>query len=239
MFDIDTKEIIAAERKLAWVSNTGVRYATAYTLNNAAFVTRSASQREIRRDMILRNQWTARSIVVNRTRVVEISRQAAEIGSTEPYMETQEYGGTERKKGKHGVPIPTTYASGEPEGAKTRRKVVKAGNRLQRIKLAKFRKLGKTKNQQLVVAVALAVKNKQRSLFLSERKGIYRVVGGRYTGRGWPGKAKLKMLHSLEHAAVNIPENPWLRPSSLLGEYSIPMEYEKQLDKQLALALAR
>ena len=238
MIDIDTDEILDLERDLERLRASGLRYATAATLTDTAFKARRLAHVAIGRQMIEKNTWTRRSVAVARARVAPIDRQEAEVGSTEGYMETQEMGGVERKKGKHGVPIPTAAAAGQGE-ANPRTRPVKAVNRLAKIRLARFRATGTDYKQRTIIAVNMAVRDKKPFSFMElgkkRRKGIYKITGGKYSGRGWPGKPKIKMHYDLSHTYVRIPRNPWLLPSAMLAVHFMPEMYERNLRKQLAL----
>lgn len=123
---------------------------------------------------------------------------AAAVGSTAAYMETQELGGTIRKRGKYGVPIPTAAASGER--VTPRLKAVRARNRLSRINLRGGGRNG------LEDALKLA-RDGGGEMFLDD--GIYRV--GKLGKR--KGKLKLVKLHDITRPSITIKPAPWLSPS--------------------------
>lgn len=214
------------ETKLARLNKRGLPFAMRNTMNDAAFKTREVAQRTIRRNMVTRNKWTERSVQVEKAR--NPMRIEARVGSLQPYMSTQEFGGTKRKKRKEGVPIATGTASGEGMSPTPRKRVPRAVNRLQRIQL-KRKVRGKNRKQRNVAAVkeAAASNNKYVFMDLGRTKGIFKVMGGKR-------KPRVKMIWSLKHQSVNIPRNPWLAPSvKRVTEKMLPTLYARRLTQQL------
>ena len=95
---------------------------------------------DVKERMILRNQFTTRSIQVRQTKTLQVSRQKAAVGSTANYMEDQEFGAVKSKTGKQGVVIPTSYSSGEGKNAYPRTRLPKKANRMPSIRLGKRRR---------------------------------------------------------------------------------------------------
>lgn len=228
MIDVNTKEIHGLERKLRAIADKAIPFATKSAINGAAFKARTAMQEQIRKKMVTRNKFTERSVRVELTKTLDISRQRASVGSVAPYMEAQEFGGTERKKGKHGVPIPTSTASGESRGVRPRRKVVRRPNQMQSLKLRKRGRGGKSRKQANFLAVRGAIKSGDRNVFLDLRrgKGIYRIKGGKR-------KASLHLLYDLSRSSVRIPKTPTLAPAVLVAQGALPLLYTKALRFQL------
>jgi hypothetical protein len=159
-------------------------------------------------------------------------------GSTEGYMEDQEFGGTKSKGGKKGVPIPTSYASGEGENAQPRRRLPRKPNTLRNIRLQgnKKKRIPKHDNQALLFKVQDAVESGKRMIYhdFGGRDGILRVLGGRKGfKRGWPKGAQLKMVHDMTEDSVAIPSKPWLAPAVVKTEKFIFNIYSDSLIFQL------
>jgi len=213
-------------------------YAVRQTLNDLAWETRRVSQGNISSQMILRNQWTTKSIRVKPARSLVLRNMQSEIGSTEDYMRKQEHGDTERPTpASRGLALPTSAAAGQ-YGAKPRTVLVRRSNRIENIKLTRRRPRGASAKQRLIIAVAVAVRDKHRYLFLDRadygvRRGIYRVVGGRYKGRHWPRGARLNMIADLSHSSARVPSRPWLGPAIKQSGTRIPDYYHKALMYQL------
>ena len=168
----------------------------AATLTRTADTTRIVAQNVIGKKFINRNRWTKGSVQYERATPAGL---AAAVGSTAAYMELQELGGTIRKRGKYGVPIPTPAASGERDTP--RLKAVRARNRLSRINLR-----GKGRNG-LGGALKLA-RDGGGEIFLDD--GIYRV--GKLGKR--KGKLKLVKLHDITRPSITIKPTPWLQWSA-------------------------
>lgn len=236
MIDIDTN-IDKWENQLRLINKKAIPYATREALNQVAFKARRLAQRTISQNMVLKNKWTQRSIQVNRATALSLLRQESEIGSTESYMELQEFGGQRTAKGKHGVPIPTAYAAGQGRSGR-RTRTVRSQYRLARIKLQrKYRTLRGNAKQRLLVNVAVAVRAGEKFVYLempgSDRKGIYKIVGGTYRGHGWPKGAKIELVHDLTSRSVRIPATSWLRPSANIAALSLDDYYRRALTYQI------
>jgi len=140
------------------------------------------------------------------------------------YMEDQEFGTTKGKKGKKGVSIPTTVSSGEGEGARVRRRVVRRPLRMKRIKLLRTGVKSRSKMQFIVATIKAAAKMGGRNRFIylpfNNHPGIYQVTGGRK-------KPKIKLIYDLSRKSIIIAPNPWLSPASDRAARGIPKFYEK------------
>ena len=229
------------ETDLKFLKERAFPFATKSTINGAAFKTQEIARKRINRQFITRNRFTVQSIQVEQSRTLQVSRQAAFVGSIAKYMETQEFGGVVVKTGKHGVSIPTTVASGEGENAQPRRKLPTQANKLIGLQLRKRRRRpkGQPKNnkQALMFKAQDAVESGSRIFFHDFKngvKGIFRIKGGRKGfKRGWPKGAKLLMIYDLSKSGVVIPPKPWLLPSVKIVEKLIPSMYVDALKFQL------
>jgi hypothetical protein len=151
-------------------------------------------------------------------------------------MEVQEFGGTERAKRKHGVPIPTGYSAGQM-GQAVRTRVPRRANRLPNIRLSKVKKGRMSRKARIVATVRQAVSTNKRYVFLdlgdSGRKGIFKVTGGKRRLKSGRSSAKLRMVQDLSQRAVRIPKTPWLNPSVLLASLQMEDFYRRALIFQL------
>jgi hypothetical protein len=203
-------------------------------LNRVAFETRKAAVKNVETEMTLRNQWTKKTIQFQQTRSLNISRQRTRTGSLMDYMRQQEFGSVRKTKGKVGVPIPTTVASGEGEAAKVRKKVVRRKWLRSSIKLvnAKRRLLrpnqvikGKNPKQSVAIAMSMAERRggRNRVAFLSgKRKGLYWIKGRK-------GKMRVSLLHDLSNPSVRIPATPWLLPATVQQAKFMGIWFQKAL----------
>jgi hypothetical protein len=109
------------------------------------------------------------------------------------------------------------------------------------IQIKKFMARGKTRKQRMVLTAQHAVNTNNRYVFLElgtnqsvTRKGIFKVTGGKkHVKWGWPGKAKLKMVHDLSHQSIRIPKHPWMVPAALKASKMSPQFYRRALIFQL------
>lgn len=185
-------------RSLSIYARRGLPHAGRNALNGIAFAAREEWQRQAASKMTLRNTWTTRSMRVVKARGINLRGMESVVGSVADYMATQEDGGVERKRGKHGVSIPTSVASGEGRGANPRQRLVRRPNRLGSIQLAA--RPGKTSRQRNAIAISQARASGRKYVFLDlgRRRGIFRVSGGKR-------RPKIDMVWDLTRPTVRIP----------------------------------
>jgi len=213
---MDKRPIESLENDLDKFHDRALPYAARDCINNLAYETHRIAKKNAGRLMVMRNTFTSRSIQFEKTQSLDMRRMESAAGSLQEYMREQEEGFTRHKKGKHGVPVPTSFAAGQ-EGAVPRSKPIRRVNWMNRLRMARGRRGAATKGQDIVLAVQNAIATGDRVVFLPLRhKGIYRVLGGRKTDRGWPKGAKLKMLYSLDDATITTEPRRWLEPSAKL-----------------------
>lgn len=237
MFQIDDRDINKLEHDLKIANDRAFPFATKNTINKAAFIARSISQSTIRNKMTTRNQWTEKSIQVEKTNTLNIREQEAAVGSRADYMEDQEFGTVKTKGGKEGVPIPTAFSSGEGR-ARHRGRLPRKPHKLRNIQLRKLRgRKPKNKKQEHTFKVQEAVLSGQRLYyheFDSGSKGIFRVKGGsKKFKKGWPKGATIEMVYDMSRPTVRIPATPWLKPSVEKTIPHVARVYKKSLQFQL------
>lgn len=227
MFKINDKEIKEFEADLKTFARKAYPFATKNTINQAAFTAQTLAKLDIQTNMVNRNKFTVQSIQVEQSRTLQVSRQAAVVGSTADYMETQEFGGIKAKTGSQGVSIATSYSAGQGEGA-VRTRLPRKANTLAAIKLRKRGGKALSRRQRTVVQIKAAATTGKRFVFLDlgRKKGIFRVIGG-------VRNAKIKMVHDMTEQSVTIPRNPWLKPAVDTTQIMIPDMYKKSLVFQL------
>lgn len=207
MIKINLKQVKEMENRLGEMKSIAVPFAVRNTMNAAAFQAQTTARRGVKREMVIRNKFTIQSIQVEKA--TDLKRPVSVVGSVEKYMRDQEFGGTKSKTHKEGVPLATSFASGEGKGTKPRKKLSKPSNRLLNIQLGSKGK-GKTRKQRNLFKVKQAAASKSKIVFLktARSKGLYRVTGGKR-------KPKVEMIFNLSRSSVKIKRNPWLRPSVL------------------------
>lgn len=238
MFSVKDDDVKDLESRLKKIKEKAIPFAVKNTLNGLAFEGRKASISQIKESMTLRNAWTTKSIRVDKAQSLNISRMESVVGSTADYMAKQEFGHTEVKKGKSGVPLATTTASGEARGATSRKRLPRRANQLSQINLRKGRRAPKNNKQALLFKVHDGIRTGQRKFYHDfgggKKKGIFRVKGGtKRFKRGWPKGASIDMLYDMTETSVKIPKNKWLMPSTQKAVNMRDEIYGKSLRFQL------
>jgi hypothetical protein len=195
--------LYALEKFLEGLSKKALPHAIKQALNTSAFETRKEWIEQVQKRMVLRNTWTARSLRVKKAIGVNLATMHSKVGSTAPYMETQERGGMESKGGRVGVPIPTTSAAGQAMKAKPRTRQVRKGNWLSAIQIAN-RVSGRRQRRNAVAIMQAAKGSGYAFLDLGRRKGIFRIYGTK------SGRLRVRMLWDMSRSAVKTKQNPTL-----------------------------
>lgn len=237
MFSIDDKETKRLENELGILRERALPFATKETLNRVAFLTQKKYQKEIKKELILRNKFTERSIRVEQAKGLNIRNQMSIVGSVAPYMGDQEFGGIKTTTGRKGVPIPTSYSAGLGRGAQPRTKLPRKPNKLRNISMKHKRRKAKNRKQALLFKVQDAVESGNRFVFHNfgnGSQGIFKVIGGRRGfKKGWPAGARLEMIHDLSRMSVSIPKEPMLQPAYLGASVQLPRIYRDSLLYQI------
>lgn len=230
LIDFNTPGLALLRTQLLSVARRGVQHAGRNALNATAFEVREEWQRQIAEAMVLRNKWTQRSIRVTKARGTNLALMHAVVGSVADYMRIQEFGGTETKSGRHGVPIPTTVASGEGRGASVRRRLVRRPNRLPNVQLAP--RPGKTRKQRNAAAIDQAIRSGRKHVFLEldRRKGLFLLAGGKRSRR-------VELIWDLSRPSVRIPATRTLGASMAKAPDIAAPLVRKALVEQLERAL--
>lgn len=204
---LKVKQIARFEDELKVFNKKAMPFAVRATLNRVAFDTMKKAKKIVAARMTLRNRWTVGSIQVEKAKSLDMNIMKSRVGSREKYMETQERGGFKTSKGKHGVPIATSFASGEGDNAQPRKRLPRKANRVASIQLSTRRARGTRKSRNFA-AVKQAISSGRRHIFmdLGKTKGLFKVVGGKKN-------PQVKMVQSLSNRSVRIPKLEWLQPS--------------------------
>lgn len=225
-FNFDDREFRELSNKLHRFARRGVPYAARNALNTAAFTARKDWQGEIEDTFVLRNKWTTRGIRVKKARGRDLARMSSRVGSAEQYMRDQEGGATIRKPGSHGVPIPTSVASGEGRGKQPRKKVVRRPHRMRNIQLQN--RVGTSRKQRNAIAIrrAKAAGKKFVWLDLERNKGIFRLYGGKR-------RTRLEMIYEVDRPSVRIPPTRTLRKTLRAMRAKFPEIHKDAIRDQL------
>ncbi len=228
MIKVDTEELKQLESDLQEFAEKAFPFATRNTVNTAAFEARERIQAGMRKKMVMRNTFTIKSVQVEKARTLRVKDQEAVVGSTAPYMEDQEFGATKAKRGKHGVAIPTSVASGEGRGTQPRRRVARRANKKASIRLSKIRVKAKSKGQEANIRVKHAAATGKKFVFLDLPKhpGIYKVSGGKR-------RPKIDLVHDMSRKSIRIPRTPTFAPATFAVQKRMPSIYLDSIIFQL------
>lgn len=226
MIEFNVKDVKQYESDLKTFAGRAYPFATKSTINQAAFEARLAGQENLRNNLTLRNKFTERSVQVEKARTLNVRNQAAIVGGTVDYLETQEFGGT--ASGKTGnQPIATGYSAGQ-EGDQPRTRLPRKAHKMRSIQLRHKARKAVSRKQRNLIVVRQAAKGGDKFVFLDlgRRQGIFRVLGG-------VRRTRVKMVWDLSRKTVRIPRNPWLEPATRKVETQIPALYAQALAFQL------
>ena len=228
MFKVDIEKIKQMESDLETFTKRAYPIASKTMLNNTAFEVRERIQAAIRKKFIIRNKFTMNSIRVEKAKGNRVKGHESVVGSTAPYMEDQEFGATVVKRGKHGVPIPTTVASGEGRGARPRRRVARGPNKMTKIRLAKIRIEAKNRAHRGRLMIQHAAEKKKRFVFLDFPKhpGIYKVTGGKKN-------PKINLIHDMSRKSIRVPRTGMFLTATRAVEKRMPEMYVEALTFQM------
>jgi hypothetical protein len=209
---------------------TALGHAQRNALNDCAFALRGRWQQEIKSSFTLRNQFTERSIRVDKASGVDTKPMKAVTGSVASFMGDQEEGAVVTGRGKHKA-IPAPAAGGQAAGAGKRTALIRARYRVGAItvghpSLAKF-----GRRRQNAVVMAVAIRKGERFALLNRAKGSGK---GLFEVRGTKRMGKTKLLWDLSRGSVRVhPEPTMHRAAAAL------MPRFKQLTEQALLSQLR
>lgn len=225
MFELDAKKLRRLENDLTKFAKRALPFAVRNGLNSTAFEARREWAEQLGKKMVLRNTFTTRSLRVEKATGLDLNTMQARVGSVADYMATQEHGGTESKKGKHGKPIPTSVAAGQGMKTRPRKRAVQRKNWMGAVTLASG--IRGSRQRRNAFAIAQAAKGSGTAfLDLGRRKGLFRVTG---TKKG----LKVRMIWDLSRPSVVIKRNPTLQHTLKAIEPRLPELHEKAIIEQL------
>lgn len=226
MFKIDAADLKRFEKGLATFRAKALPHATQNALNTTAFLVRREWGELIKAKMVLRNQYTVRSLRVDKSRNLDLNVMQSVVGSVADYMDEQEDGGTKAKGGKHGVAIPTTSAAGQGMKKRPRTKQVQMKNRLTALNLAN--RVSGRRQRKNAVAMLLAFKTGTGVAFLDlgRKKGLFRILGTRENPRP-------RMIWDLTRGSISIPKNATLEPTLEKVMPDLPGIHVKAIEEQM------
>jgi hypothetical protein len=235
-FKVDLSEFKKLELALLRINKKSFNLATLSTVNGMAFKTMRIAREDLGKNFIIRNQFTKRSIRVNRAKGLNILSQKASVGSDADYMKTQQFGGSVSSKGKEGHPLPTSAASGEAQHVIPRLKNVPPRHRLSNIQLRNRRSFkAKSRAQRNIIALRVAAKSGDKFVYLNtgRKKGIYRII------KRTRGKEVIRKIYDLSTKTYLIPQTPWLTKALISLRPHVSIIAREALQFRLNRALRR
>ena len=191
-------------RSLATLRSKALPYAVRNGLTQAAVETRAIWQGVIRATFTLRNSYTVRSVLFERTTGDTVGAMRSKVGSTTEYMDKQEEGGTvSNNSGRK--PIPGPVAAGLAPGAK-RTSAVRARFRLGAISVGHPTLKG-TRHQRNAIAIAYAVRTGNKRAVLERpggRKALFLIAGPK-------ARPTTRLLWDVSRSSVRVHAQPTLQ----------------------------
>lgn len=180
--------------------------ATRNALNSLAFRARTHWQDEIEQSFTLRNQFTKRSVRVDKAQGFNVRTMQSVVGSVAPYMGDQETGAVVRGKSAHkGIPGPS--AGGGVPGGKDRPKMVRRPLRLGSINIPKQVNASGGRARKNWVRMLQAKKKGDKFALLERPSGgsaIFRILGRK-------NKPKARLIWDFSKGSVIVKPEPTLR----------------------------
>jgi hypothetical protein len=194
---VDVGDFGDLSKMLGKLAKRGIPYAARNAVNGCAFEARKAWLGRSSSDLVLRNTFTQRSMRIDKATGTKVEGMKAELGSTSPYMGTQEEGGDVGPRSGAHRPIPTTSSAGQGLKRRPRTRPVQ-GKNLQSALTVGSRPQGSNRRyRNMLAVVAAAAGNGIAYLDLGKRKGLFRVVGLKR-------RIKITMLWDLSRPRVHL-----------------------------------
>ena len=234
-FTLDTSDVQRLEGDIKLFAARAYPYAVRQTLTSGAFRARQHWQQVIGERLVERNQYTRRSIRVEKARSLRPESMEAVVGSIADYMATTEHGGVERGSSGGARSIPTGYSAGQ-RGKRPRTRLPRRPHRMRNITLSRDRTQYQSDRQEIFVKVLMAARNGDRHIYLDtgEKKAIYEITGtGRLNSRGQITGVRMNMVQDLSHRSVRISPTPTLQIALRRTEGQMPEIYRRALVDQL------
>lgn len=224
MSRIDSKD---AERDLKRFATKAIPHANRDAINQTAFAARGMWIKRVRDTFTLRNTFTTRQIIVEKARGTDMHSMRAVLGSKAPYQGSREDRQTKRKRGKHGIAVPTAAAAGQT-GRRTR--PIRKAYQLRAIRLAKSP--SGSVRQKNAVAIRKAITSGRRIAYLrvGNRHSIVRVLGAARARRH-----RFRTLYDLSKPVIGIRAAPTLGPVVRDARKMAPVIFHQCVARQLRI----
>lgn len=210
---VDTSDFKKLHDYLARFKKTALPYAARDALNGCAFELRKEWQSQIRTTFTNRNNFTERSIRVEKASGTNLKTMQSRTGSVAAYMAEQESGGTRHARGKH-LPIPAPVAGGGKPGGRSRPRLIGGRYKLGAVSVGHPNLAKYGRRRQNAIAMAIAIRKGERFALLNRAKGkgrgIFEVKGNKRAGKHHAG-GKLKLIWNVSQGSVKTKPEPTMR----------------------------
>lgn len=232
---VDTSDFKKLHDHLARFKKTALPYAARDALNGCAFELRKEWQSQIRTTFTNRNNFTERSIRVEKASGNNLKTMQSRTGSVAAYMGDQEGGATVRGRGKHkAIPAPT--AGGGKPGAGRRPKLVSSRYRLSSVSVKQPSLAKYGRRRQNAIVMAIAIRKGERFALLNRAKGkgrgIFEVKGNKRAGKHHSG-GKTKLIWNVSQGSVKVKPEPTMRRAVNASAYRFERAIYSALLNQL------
>lgn len=220
MIRVDLRDFKRLSRDLERTAKGAFPHASRNALNAVAFEGRKLWQEQMRRDFVLRTDWTTRRLFVTKARGTRMQGMHSALESPDAFLLKQEKGGTENRS------VPTGVATTEGRGANPRRKLVSKPNKVSSISLATRTHKG-SRRQRNAIAIRQAQAAGKRFVYLdtARHKGLFRLTGGKRlksVDMVWDTTSKSHVVHrtpTLQRTITRLePKMPALMTSALIEQ---------------------
>jgi hypothetical protein len=237
---LDTADLRYLMNEVDRLNRFGIPNAARDTLNQAAFEVRDQARGGLKNEFTLRNTYTNRSIMADRTSSRHIEDMVTVVGSAQDYMRKQEEGFSESARGSHGLAIPTPGAAGEKGGIRRRTRPISRRNyltTLQPVKAYGWNIMGPSNRGRsgIMAAIYFAIASGGRTIFIDRRRdhyhrktGVYLITGGT---KAKPEEAKMTLIYAVTKRNAKTPPHKWLMPKAEPVAAKLSESYRKNLIK--------
>jgi hypothetical protein len=215
------------QRALEKLAKRGLATAARETLTGMAWAGRPIWQGRLASANILRNQFTARRVLVAPATGSSMRDMTASLGHVSDYVAELERGEGDTARGS-AVPIPEAAARGGD-----RKRLVRKASKLSTIGRLPTKRPGKSMRARNAFALRKAIKGGKRLAVLegAHSVGIFKVTGRK--------KLKVKKLWDLSHREVSRPRRPTLEATVRDVHALAPAIAHRAMSKQLRLLGAK
>lgn len=212
---VDTRDFKKLHDHLERFKKKALPYAARDALNGCAFELRKEWQSQIRTTFTNRNNFTERSIRVEKASGTNLKTMQSRTGSVAAYMGDQEEGGTVKGRGKHkAIPAPT--AGGGKPGGGARPRLVSSRFRLSSVSVQQPSLARYGRRRQNAVVLAIAIRKHERFALLNRAKGKGR---GIFEVKGLKRKAKTKLIWNVSKGSVHVKPEPTMQRATNASGY--------------------